>query len=427
MNVRATDLANPEWLAATLRRHHRQLGLPLPPVRVDLLDVRIKHPHRPESIRCRGWATVRAPTRGEGGHDEPVFLIRTEGTGPLEATGTPIPGLPLRVWRFPDDPALPTLKLFVDPQRVRAVVPGDLAAGHVVEDVQVVRWQPGESATVRCDLVGTDGRSAVYAKLLAHDGLLAVDAAQRLLHAQLPAGLGVAEPLGVDAVHRILWTREVVGRPLLTGPGGAPGWLLPAAGQVGRWLAALHRSGLALPDRVVDPADIAAEAAKKGRKITQVQPRFGEVVQQLTALAAYLHGTSPSPRHPLHGDFHLDQMLLSEHDLVILDLDEMVTGDPALDLAELAVDLGLRRLPSEVTGRFLRSVAEAYEDAGGTPPAPAVLRGYAAAELLNRCYRHLRRPVPGWRQALGGDLAAADEVLAGAVSATRSTRAEERT
>ena len=159
------------------------------------------------------------------------------------------PGLPLRVWRFPDDPALPTLKLFVDPQRVRAVVPGDLAVGHVVEDVQVVRWQPGESATVRCDLVGTDGRSAVYAKLLAHDGLLAVDAAQRLLHAQLPAGLGVAEPLGVDAVHRILWTREVVGRPLLTGPGGAPGWLLPAAGQVGRWLAALHRSGLALPDR----------------------------------------------------------------------------------------------------------------------------------------------------------------------------------
>ena len=169
MTVRPTDLADPEWLAATVRRHHRQLGLPLPPERVDLLDVRIKHPHRSESPRCRGWATVRAPSRNEDG-DEPVFLIRTEETGPPDTTGTPIPGLPLRAWRFPDDPGLPALKRFVDPLRVRALVPADLAAGRVVEDVRVVRWQPGVSATVRCDLAGTAGRIAVYAKLLAQAG-----------------------------------------------------------------------------------------------------------------------------------------------------------------------------------------------------------------------------------------------------------------
>lgn len=425
MTVRPTDLADPEWLAATVRRHHRQLGLPLPPERVDLLDVRIKHPHRSESPRCRGWATVRAPSRNEGG-DEPVFLIRTEETGPPDTTGTPIPGLPLRAWRFPDDPGLPALKRFVDPLRVRALVPADLAAGRVVEDVRVVRWQPGVSATVRCDLAGTAGRIAVYAKLLAQDGLLAVDAAQRLLHAQLPDGLRVAEPLGVDPVHRILWTREVVGRPLLTGRGGDPGPPLRAAEGAGRFLAALHRSELDVPDRVVDPAEVAAEAAKKGRKILQVQPRHGEAVQRLTAIAAGLTGAATFPRCPLHGDFHVDQMLLADHDLVILDLDEMVTGEPALDLAELAVDLRMRRLPSATTELFLRTVAESYERAGGTPPSAAVLRGYAAAELLNRCYRHLRRPVPGWQAALGRDLAAADEVLAGAESTARRTIEEER-
>jgi hypothetical protein len=184
----------------------------------------------------------------------------------------------------------------------------------------------------------------------------------------------------------------VVGRPLLTGRGGDPGPSL----------------------------------LEKARKIVQVQPRHGEAVQRLTALAAGLTGATTSPRCPLHGDFHVDQMLLADHDLVILDLDEMVTGDPALDLAELAVDLRMRRLPSGTAESFLRTVAESYERAGGTPPSPAVLRGYAAAELLNRCYRHLRHPVPGWQAALGRNLAAADEVLAGVASMTRRTSEEER-
>ena len=126
------------------------------------------------------------------------------------------------------------------------------------------------------------------------------------------------------------------------------------------------------------------------------------------------------------------ELLLTEEGLVLLDLDEMATGDPALDLAEIAVDVGLRRLPRATSAPFLDALGQAYVAAGGTPPRPAVLRGYAAAELLNRCYRRLRRPVPGWEQELERDLADAHVVLTGAAltaprTGSRSPRSTTRT
>ena len=413
--MRPTDLANPAWLTAMVRHHHRDLGLERLPVAVVLLDVRIRNPHLPDSQRCQGWATVRVRAGATAGDAHgPIFLLRSEDSITEGSTGTTLPGLALRFWRFPDDPALPALRSLTDPERVRALLPGRLAADHRIGEVRVVRWQPGVSATVRCALVGNRDRSVLYAKVLDRRGLPAVDAIQRALYDERSAGLRVAEPLGADPVHGVLWTREVVGRPLLDGlRGGDPTTVQRCAHRAGRSLAGLHASGVTLTDCLVEPEDVAAEAAKKARKIAWALPRHRAAVERLSAVAEGPVGAISQPSRPLHGDFHVDQMLLTDDDLVLLDLDEMVTGDPALDLAELAVDLGMRVLPSVTKDGFLSVLRDSYENAGGTWPADDVLRGYAAAELLNRCYRHLRRPVPRWEVALGAALGAADVVLAG--------------
>ncbi len=432
--MRPTDLADPAWLADTVREHHRELGLPVAPVTVDLLDACVKNPHLPESPRCRGWATVRVPTLAEGG--DPLFLLRSEDD--RVTSGTPVDGLPLRAWRFPDDPGLPLLATMVEPERVRALLPEPLS-GHTVEEVRVVRWQPGVSATLRCALAGPEGRAGVYAKLFAPgehgpEYLAAVEARQRRLHADAPEGLRVAEPLGLDAQRHVVWTREVVGRGLVRDPDGA---MLPtrSAELIGAALAALHTSGLSTspvrPTRVVAPEEVGAEARKKARKIAAVRPEHARAARRLASLASALTA-HPRVESTLHGDFHLDQLLLTEEGLVLLDLDEMATGDPALDLAEIAVDVGLRRLPRATSAPFLDALGQAYVAAGGTPPRPAVLRGYAAAELLNRCYRRLRRPVPGWEQELERDLADAHVVLTGAAltaprTGSRSPRSTTRT
>ena len=69
---------------------------------------------------------------------------------------------------------------------------------------------------------------------------------------------------------------------------------------------------------------------------------------------------------PLHGDFHVDQFLDAPGGPVLLDLDEMVIGDPEVDLAELAVDLCLRDLSADTVHRFLGTVSAAYAERSGT-------------------------------------------------------------
>lgn len=410
--MRPTDLASPDGVAAVVRRHHRVLGLPEAPATVELLDVRIRNPQLPDSPRCRGWATVRVPSPPGGpGRDDLVLLLHAGDE--LPAGGTTLPGLPLRVWSFPHDPGLPALVPMTDLQRAEGLLPGGLAREHVTE-VRVVRWQPGVSASLRCALVGPAGHSAVYAKVLAHGALLTVDDVQRWLHAQSSEDLRVPEPLGADPVGGVLWSAEVDGCSLLDILRcGDPTAVDRTAWRTGRCLAALHASAAVPRLRHVEPADVVAEAAKKAAKVARAQPQHDHAVRRLAGVVAEgLDRTSVAPGL-LHGDCHVGQLLVTREGPVLLDLDEMVTGDPAVDLAELAVDLVLRDLPTGTVRRFLTLAGSSYGAAGGVPPMAGVLRGYAAAELLNRCYRHLRRPMPGWQVDLAVALAGASDVLAG--------------
>lgn len=412
--MRPIDLADPVRVAAVVRRHHRALGLPEAPATVDLLDVRIRNPQLPDSPRCRGWATVRVPSPPGGAARDDVVLLLRAGDDEQLSGGTALPGLPLRVWSFPHDPGLPALVPMTDPQRAEGLLPdGPAVLGHVAE-VRVVRWQPGVSAALRCALVGAADHSAVYAKVLAHGSLLAVDDVQRRLHAQSSGDLRVAEPLGVDPVRGILWSEEVVGWSLLdTLRAGDPALVDRTARQTGRCLAALHASAVVPQLRRVRSDDIAAEAAKKAGKIARAQPQHDHAVRRLGDVVAEGLAVATDAPGLLHGDCHVGQLLVTRDGPVLLDLDEMVAGDPAVDLAELAVDLVLRGLPAGTARRFLELVGSSYGSAGGVPPTAGVLRGYAAAELLNRCYRHLRRPVPGWEADLAVALAGASEVLVG--------------
>ena len=78
--MRPTDLANPAWLTAMVRHHHRDLAMERLPVAVHLLDVRIRNPHLPDSKRCQGWATVRVRVGATDGLvDGPVLSAPIRG------------------------------------------------------------------------------------------------------------------------------------------------------------------------------------------------------------------------------------------------------------------------------------------------------------------------------------------------------------
>jgi hypothetical protein len=96
---------------------------------------------------------------------------------------------------------------------------------------------------------------------------------------------------------------------------------------------------------------------------------------------------------------------------VLVDLDSMVRGAPEVDLAEFLVDVALRDLPDGVARDLGGALLSSYAAASGNPVDEALLGICADAEFLNRCYRHLRRHSPGWRDALAAELARHDDVV----------------
>ncbi len=407
------ELADTAWVTTVLRSHHQQLGLPAPPTRVEVLDVRISNPHKPASSRCHGWATVRVWSGHGADRDAAVVLLLAGWTDSVPSGargGRRVPGLPLLVWRFPADPDLPALRGLVDPDTARQQVPYERAGldPDAAYDLQVdcVRWQPGASATLRVRLDHRASSAELYAKVLADRRAPSIEDAQQRLYATAPGPLRVAEPLGADEAGAVLWTRAVAGPPLLDRlRTGSPAQTTQAATSVAAALAALHSSALR-PGRTTTHAAVAAEAEKKAAKVSRSQPGLSAAA---AAAAKAVHASDlgvavdRGRARPLHGDFHVQQFLDPPSGPVLLDLDEMVHGDPEIDLAEFAVDLCLQDLPADTVRRVLVTLCTTYA-ATGLLLDPGLMRSYAAAEFLNRCYRHLRRPVAGWQQELAREL-----------------------
>ncbi|HEX6363259.1 MAG TPA: hypothetical protein VFZ93_09905, partial [Albitalea sp.] len=123
--------------------------------------------------------------------------------------------------RRPDDPGLPQLACLLDPARVADALPwralGLRPAAIADIGIELLRHEPRRRATVRCTLVGRDGRPVrvVYGKTFCDDRA-------HELHARFEyfarrgrgAALHVATPLGWCAAMRTFWQAEAPGVPL---------------------------------------------------------------------------------------------------------------------------------------------------------------------------------------------------------------------
>jgi hypothetical protein len=404
------DLADEQWLAGMLAGHATDLGIASTITQVRLDEVRLTHPHRPDSPRCRAWATCEVLVQ-----DGPPVRLYLKGYPTGTSAGaahehpaaTHLADLDLLVWRFPDDPRLDSLPLLVDGRRTRDVLPTAVRkALELREDDEmsttVVRYQPERSVTVRVS-TRRGGAPAVYAKHL--DGDVDAFAAQHeaLWANGRDSALRLARPLAVDLEHRVLWTEAVVGGPLTAVV--APDRMPDAVASVGPLLAALHAAPVLVDDRLTT-ADLLVEVRKKAEKICRAHPAIaGRVTGVVDAAADRHRDAGPERACTLHGDFHVDQLVQGPDGPVLVDLDSFVRGTPEIDLAEFLVDLCLRDLPRPLVHEIGARLLTGYVDAAGAGPDPDLLAVCADAEFVNRCYRHLRRHAPGWEQRLEAELA----------------------
>jgi Ser/Thr protein kinase RdoA (MazF antagonist) len=112
------------------------------------------------------------------------------------------------------------------------------------------------------------------------------------------------------------------------------------------------------------------------------------------------------PLVPAHGDFHVDQLLVRDDDIVVVDFDQLCVAAPALDLATYAADV-VRGRPGDLekVHAVLEPLLEGY---GSRPDA---LEWHLAAAVLARAAHPFQRQVPGWSERVEATVAVAEASL----------------
>jgi hypothetical protein len=277
-----------------------------------------------------------------------------EGGGE-EGPGVVAEALGLRVFVFPDDPALPRLAGLLDPTEMAAAMSEALGQRVARCQVKPLRYRPGRRCTLRIDAwvldqSGAPRRRTLFGKIY-HDARKAgsVWEEMRQLSTTEPVRSGrlrlataaawlpdvpmvVQEPIYGVGLDGLLG--PLVDPATEADPRGVRG-VLEAAGA----LAALHSGELA--SARLRPAD--KEVKRMARRVAEniggldpaLAQRLVAQAEQLTAELAAL----PSALGLVHGDCKPSQFLLERGPVALLDFDHCGLADPAGDVANFAASL----------------------------------------------------------------------------------------
>ena len=295
-------------------------------------------------------------------------------------------GIALRA--FPDDRKLPGLRLLADPARLRAeLLPWDCTLARV-------SYFPEHAYTARVTVNRGGGREwTLYAKTQStargeHTFALLQDLHKKNLHC--------ARPLLYHAASATLVQEAVPGSTAesLAVQGRLCGAL---AASVGASVAALHGTQLDGLARIDAPAGLT--------RLHDVVRVLGAVMPQAAAQARKVVGQlekrlpPASPPSTLHGDLHLNNILVDSGRVALVDLDDLCLGPAEAELGSFVAALayratlhGERGMHQATIERFLAGYAEHASRAIFMDH----VAWYAAAALIHeRAWRCLTSLKPG--------------------------------
>ncbi len=299
----------------------------------------------------------------------------------------------LAVFVFPYDARLEVLNRIADPTALEKMLK-KVAADHPElwgGSVQLLRYKPERRFVGR--LTSPDGSMAAL-RFYAPDQFVSSSVASKKLESR--STLRLARRLGAWKRRHVLAIEWVEGRPL----GGELSHVdarFDAFERVGTALAELHGQWVgSLPRlRVEQEASRLWEIVKLVSFLCpQLSDRLRAVVDRVAAALA----DRPATRGTLHGDFYAGQVLLSDDQVVLLDLDRATQGDPSADLGnflghlerDVACGLVCRSHASEAAAGLL----EGYQRTTGA--SASGVSAHTAAALLRLCSEPFRYREPDW-------------------------------
>ena len=311
---------------------------------------------------------------------------RTLITARLRLDGSePVP----QWWRFPDDPALPGLKVLTDPDALTGALDGALggAGGRQRPELRgavatLLRYRPHRRATFL--VRAWSGRRCVrFVAKAYHDAgkAGAVFAATRRLGSRLDTdsarcgtagSVTLAEPVAFLPGPRLVLQREVPGRPLdqLLGDRRGAGADLPdALARAGTALAAVHAAP-PVSDRERAVTGELAKLRSRAAAVAAVRPGLGADLLAVCAELERRAADLPPIRGLVHGDGKPSQFLLDRAGgtIALLDFDHCGLADPASDVGTFLA--ALRHRAALGAPRSLSSCPPRSSAATRIAPAP---------------------------------------------------------
>jgi streptomycin 6-kinase len=316
------------------------------------------------------------------------------GSFPLEADG-----LRIGLHRWPFDPELPGLELATD----SALRPEWWSKCGDVHALDVVTYRPGRRAVIR----GVGDAGEVYVKVLKPRR------AERVLRRFATfsrAGVPVPEVLHADADVGVVVTAALPGctlRDLLNNGDDVPD---PTAllGLLDRLPAELATDArrIALPS---------AELDRHSSSLAAVLPESMDVLRRIRDAVEAGSTADDVPAHPVpvHGDFHDDQLLVTDGAITgLLDIDGAGAGSRADDLGTMLGHL-VNRESDVGTAAYSAYVARTHE-AFAAAVGERVLARQVAAVLVGLATGPYRVQEERWRERTLDRLAVAEQWAASA-------------
>lgn len=330
---------------------------------------------------------------------------------------------------LPNDAQLAAPALLADAAAMRAsVLPPVVAAltagrGQLVDHrATLVQLVPELRVCARVDLRLQTRPGApisvatVYAKSDLERSGAVTQAVMQALHdspARTHGRLNMARPLLWQPATGLHWQAAVAGQPLRPcGAGVAP----QDSARLGAQLAALH----ATPVHGLEGLRVAAllqQVEGSVALLAQVEPGWQPA---LRAVAAWLRAGAPAwagqPQATLHGDLHLNNLLVDGPRLAFIDFDSVVAGPAVLELGGWLADVICRCVlggsEPHHAAPACRAFIDAYAQASGGPPVSGALLAWATvhALLCRRAYRCVANLKPGRFAAVPALLAMAEAI-----------------
>jgi thiamine kinase-like enzyme len=314
-----------------------------------------------------------------------------------------VPELNTIFWIFPNDRKIKNLSVLADiPDELRNI------AGQTWTSSRIVAHAPEKSVTAQC--IDENDQLLAYAKIYAGDEDQIFET-----YTHVAETLGTERDLQIPRAiayfekHHLLLLESVAGVSL-----SAFAQRENAFFRLGKALRKLHH--LNPPTSAQHSTRLTPESLTQATAtISQARPDVAGVVQQLSArlIAQY----EPRELGFLHGDVHPKNILLTDDQLFLLDLDQSAIGPAEVDLGSVIAGLYCDACTGTRSWHEASSLQHALLSGYGSTQKQNALRWHVAAALLQeRALRSVTRVRANTLQKLPELLRTAEAVLNGGIS-----------